>query len=509
MERKEQTVLIAIGANAVLILLRFILAGVSGSLGLRANAWHSLADIFVMGVVYLGLVIARQENKQFQGIIAKVEHIVALLVSVFIFYMGFEVFSEAIGGEAIELRYVPAAAIGAFLGVIICYFMARYTLFVGQQTNSPSLIAGGYHAKMDMFVSGAVLVGLVGSLFGMGNLDKVAAVIVVIFIFMAAIELFSTNLKALLRGTGVTVAHTEHAKGQGRWVTTGIIFLLIIGYAASGVYYVKWGEEALIRRYGKVVAEKIGPGLHYRWPYPIEKMDVVKVSAVRRVETNQRILLSGDTNLIKVNIAVHYQIYDSKAYLLNVANPEVLMENALRSSIRGVIGERGIDYVLTTGKDEVETSTKEKLQETLKRNRSGIQVVGLQLLDMTPPADVIDAFQDVASAREDKVTYINEAYAYRNALVPEARGEAARTMRESEAYYKEKIQYAEGEADRFLKKLTEYEKSKDITEFRLYMETMEKILPQVNKFLVSGQINTETTDLWFVGKEVKGTVIGQ
>ena len=136
MERREQSVLIAIGANFILIILRFILAGVSGSLGLRANAWHSLADIFVSGVVYLGLVISRQGNIKFSKIATKLERIVALFVSLFIFYMGLELFSEAIKGEGVELKYLPVAAIGAFFGIIICYFMARYKIYVGDRKST-------------------------------------------------------------------------------------------------------------------------------------------------------------------------------------------------------------------------------------------------------------------------------------------------------------------------------------------------------------------------------------
>lgn len=514
MERKEQTILIAIGANFALILLRFILAGISGSLGLRANAWHSLADIFVSGIVYLGLVISHQGNLKFSKIVTKLERIIALFVSLFIFYMGIELFTEAIKGEGIELKYLPVAAIGAFLGVIICYFMARYKIYVGRQTNSPSLVADGYHSKMDMYCSLAVLVGLVGSLFGMVSLDKIAAMVVVVFIFLAAYEIFTSNIKALFSRKSLDESlahlHLEPAKNKKPKLAfiIMVIFIFIVGYLFSGVYYVSWDERGIVRRFGKITQRNTLPGLRYHLPYPIERVDFVKVENIKRIEIGPNLLLTGDTNLINVKIAVHYKISDAVRYLLGIKKPIKLISDIASSSIRQIVGERGIDYILTTGKSEVEGTTKYLLQQVLDKNNSGIKIVDLQLMEMAPPEDVIEAFQDVASAREDKVTYINEAQSYRNALVPEARGKAFKLLREAEAYKEEKINFALGDASRFLQKLREYEKSKDITEIRLYLEAMEKILPKVKKFIVSEDIETESTDLWLIEEETRGINLG-
>ena len=141
MGRKERTIFITILANVVLIVLRFFLAGLSGSIGLKANAWHSFTDVFVSGVVFIGLMITRHAGERLKIATKKAEHILAIFVSVFIFYMGLEILSDALSGESVELRYVPFVAAGAFLGVGINYFMARYKIYVGQQTNSQSLIA--------------------------------------------------------------------------------------------------------------------------------------------------------------------------------------------------------------------------------------------------------------------------------------------------------------------------------------------------------------------------------
>ncbi|NOY80762.1 MAG: FtsH protease activity modulator HflK [Kiritimatiellaeota bacterium] len=508
MERKEQTVLISIGANGLLISLRFLLAFVSGSLALKANAWHSLADVFVLGVVYIGLFVARQQDQRYAGIIAWMENIVAIFVSIFIFWMGFELFGEAVAGEAVELAYVVPSAIGAFLGVCITYFMGRYMLFVGHATGSPSLIAAGSHARMDMFCSTAVLLGLVGSIFGLVGLDKVAATIVVVFIFMAAIEIFMANVRALLSGRA-ELAH-EHAHGlnkPGKLVTAGIAILIAAGYLGSGVYYVQPDEQAVVRRLGKILERPFGPGLHYRLPYPIDRANMVRTGTVREVGTRKRLLLSGDENLVEVDVSVHYRVSDPVKYLLKAAAPDTLVREAAQASVRNAVGHRRIDDLLTTGREDVLAEVRRTLQEELDRSDTGIEVVGVLLLELRPPEDVVDAFYDVASAREDKATYINEAHSARNALVPKARGEAAEKILAAEAYREQKVQYAAGEAGRFLSKLEEYAKARDITEVRLYLEAMEKVLPGVRKFLVDGDVETGETDLWFVGKDA-GNLFG-
>ena len=501
MNRKQQTLLITIGANGLLIVLRFILAFVSGSLALRANAWHSLADLVVLGIVFLGLVLAAQHNGRFKGLIARTENLVAIVVAFFMFYMGFDLFYEAISGQAVELAYVIWAALGSLFGVGITYFMGRYLLYVGRQENSPSLIAAGYHARMDMLCSSAVLVGLVGSIFGMTGLDKVAATIVVIFIFLAALEILLGNVKALRSEAATLPDHGhEHKQGKSGWVVAaGFVLLCAIGYLASGLYVVRPGEQAVVRRLGRVSAQNIGPGLHYRWPYPLERVDVMAVSRVRGIRTGQKLLLTGDENLIETNLTVHFRIRDAARFLLKASDPEQVVKNAAESSVRAVVGRSRIDDLLTTGRDMACEETRRALQTELDSNAVGLEVLDVLIRYLAPPNEVKDAFQDVASAREDRATYINEAYSFRNALVPKARGEASENLRSAEAYKIEKVDRAEGEAARFLKKVEQYAKARDVTGTRLYLEAMEKVLPGVRKFLVGPGVQTDGTDLWFLG----------
>ena len=350
-----------------------------------------------------------------------------------------------------------------------------------------------------------VLVGLVGSVFGFVGLDKVAATIVVVFIFIAALEILVANVRALASGRA-EIAH-EHAHGlkkPSKLVTAGLIAVIAAGYLGSGIYYVRPDEQAVVRRLGKVLGRIPGPGLHYRLPYPFDRVNLVQTTTVREVGTEKRLLLSGDENLVDVDVAVHYRISDPVKYLLRVVAPDALVREAAQASVRKAVGHMRIDDLLTTGRALALAETRRTLQEELDKNATGIEVVDVLFREVQPPVDVIEAFQDVASAREDKITYINEARSFRNALVPKARGEAAEKILGAEAYKQEKTRHAEGEADRFLKKLSEYAQSRDITETRLYLEAMEKVLPGVKKFLVSGEIQTGGTDLWFFGKGAEG-----
>jgi membrane protease subunit HflK len=510
LERKERTVLISIIANLILILLRFFLANISGSLGLKANAWHSFTDVFVSAVVVLGLLAGRLGARKYSRVIGRLENILALFVAVFIFYMGIELLFEALENEGKELKYVPFVAAGAFLGVIINYFMARYKIYVGIQTNSQSLIADGYHSKMDMYCSIAVLIGLTGSLFGMNSLDKITAIVAMVFIFIASYEIFTSNLKALISGDHHVNSHNHSSykfSVTNKKLLAGVGMIFIVAYMFSGIYLVRWDEQGIVRRFGAVTQENAPPGLHYRLPYPFEKVNLVKKDNIRNVQSGTNLLLTGDMNLVNVNMGIHYKVSNAVNYSLKVNNLDGLIKAVAATSIRQAVGEKNIDDLLAAGKSEVEAASKKLLQEALDKNNTGVQIVNLQLLEIAPPQEIVDSFKDVASARQDKSTFLNEAQAYRNTVIPEAKGNSYKAIKEAEAYKVEKVNTAQGDALLFAQKFEEYQKSKGVTEFRLYMESMDKILPKVKKILLSGNIKVESTDLWLTNDGVSNPMI--
>jgi modulator of FtsH protease HflK len=495
MGRKETAILITIFVNLALIGLKFLLAGASGSLSLRASGWHSFSDVIVSGIVLVGLLLTRRGRATADGI-SRIEHAVSLLVAAFIFYVGFDIFHEAMAGEEPELQYVFWVALASVLTIVLSYFMARYKTYVGRATGSPSLVADGYHSLMDVYSSIVVVAGLVGYAVGFRSLDKVAAVVVVLFIGFAGYEIARDALTGLLAGR-----HVEHdGLAEPRRLLRAAAPVLGLGlaamYLASGVYVVPPGNAAIMRRFGRLVAADVPPGLYYRAPWPVDAVALVPVDAVQRAEAPRSLMLTGDQSLVNVAATVHYRIRAATDYAFNVGEPEVLVRDAAEAALRQTVSARTVDALLTGDKATIQVETERLLQSRLDAGQSGLEVVGVQLTEASPPEDVGAAFLDVASAREDRATYINEALAYRNEILPKARGEAARLIREAEGAKAERIANAGGEAQRFASRLAEYRSAPGVTRTRLYLEAVERVLPNVAKFLISPELGSGNLDIW-------------
>ena len=298
--------------------------------------------------------------------------------------------------------------------------------------------------------------------------------------------------------------------------TFGIILVLVIAlYLASGIFVVAPEEQGVVRRFGKFVRIE-SPGLNYHLPYPIETVVTPAVTRVKRIEIGfqtigsgpqaqyreipaEALMLTGDENIVSAEVIIQYKIKDPVNYLFNIILPEETVKNAAEAALRQVIGERNIDDALTIGKYEIQEETKKLLQGLLDSYKSGIFVAAVQLQDVNPPNEVQAAFKDVASAKEDKSKYINEAQGYRNDLIPKARGEAVKMTKEAEGYKIERIKKAEGDVAKFNSILTEYKKGEYITQARLYLETMEDILPNMNKVIVDLKENQSLINLLPLG----------
>lgn len=286
----------------------------------------------------------------------------------------------------------------------------------------------------------------------------------------------------------------------------GILYIIIIValiWVASGIYTVGPDQKGVILRFGKMIGTS-DSGLNYHLPFPIEKVFTPKVTEVKRVEIGFRtidpgpparyadrphesLMLTGDENIVDCDLIVQYLISDPAKYLFQVRDPNGTVRDAAEAALREVVGSKVIDEALTTGKAQISAETMIQLQKILDLYNTGIRVVAVQLQDVNPPKEVRDAFIDVASAREDKNRIINEAQGYRNSIIPETRGKVSQILNESEAYRAEKVRRATGDADRFKSILTEYLKAKDVTRKRLYLETMEEILPGIRKIILDQQ----------------------
>lgn len=505
MNRKERTVFITILINGLLVLFKFWLSTASGSLALRSSALHSSADLAIGLFVLVGLYLSRRERAADPGrtSIGTVENWVALVVAGAIFYVGIDIVTEVLAGETPELRNLVPITLAALVTVAVAYVIAHYKLYVGHQTGSPALIASGYHSRVDIYASIVVVVGLAGAALGLPKLDMAAAAIVAVMIFLSGYQIAASAIAALrqrrlldLEGETGVAAPSRHR--HPRILVPAVAGLLLAIYIGSGFYTVQPGEAAVVRRFGQVT-EQAGPGLHFRWPSPIERVDVVAVDQVRRVETPPTQMLTGDENLISVRASVHYTTSDPAAFVLNVAEPETLVAQSSVAALRQVIAGEAVDALLTVDKTAIEQRTAAAAQMALDRNRSGLRIAGVQLLESAPPTEVAEAFRDVASAREDRNTFINEATAYRNEVLPVARGDADREKQAALAYAADKTARAAGEAASFTARQTAYAEAPVITRQRLYLEAAENALAGVRKLILDPDAAPDTTDLWIPG----------
>lgn len=266
----------------------------------------------------------------------------------------------------------------------------------------------------------------------------------------------------------------------------GILALLLVlgGIWAvwNSVHIIDESERGVVLRFG-AYERTLMPGLNLTLPAPIETVRKVNVEQVRSIENRSR-MLTGDENLIDLGYAVQYRVVEPEKFLFQVQEPERSLQEATDSAIREVVGTNNMDFILEVGRGLIATSAGELLQQIVDRYDSGIEVTQFNLQEVRPPNQVQSAFDDVVRAREDQIRFANEAQAYANQVVPEARGRAARVREEAVAYRDSLIAQAEGEADRFVALYTEYERAPEVTRQRLYLQTLQDLYSTVPKVLL-------------------------
>jgi membrane protease subunit HflK len=305
-----------------------------------------------------------------------------------------------------------------------------------------------------------------------------------------------------------------------------VISLVILSYFLSGIYVIDPGEAGVVRRFGAVIEPRATPGLHYRLPWPVDRVDIVNVSEVRRetvgmtepevghVHPEQPAklqALSGDTNVIDIEIIVQYQVRDPAAYLLNIQYaPYRLVRDTTRQAVSVLVSRLPVDDILTVERQSLQNAIRKDVQARLDSYKSGLQVVSINLQKAFPPDEVAEAFIDVNSAKEDKVRAINEATGYANSIIPEARGQAEKILSDGQAYRSNVLALSQGAGQAFELMLTEYQTNnlifgEDVTRYRLYLETLEKIIPRVQVYVVDTE-NGDTFNLRLFGNPLSEPV---
>jgi membrane protease subunit HflK len=296
-------------------------------------------------------------------------------------------------------------------------------------------------------------------------------------------------------------------RGLGRSSLLLIVLVLAGFWLASGTYIVTASEQGVVLRFGAVVGTT-GPGLNYHLPWPIESVYTPNVMAVNQTTIGYRtgteagdegqagdvpdesLMLTGDENIVDVNFTVNWKIKDAAAYLFNVDNgyngtsSNDTIKAVAESAMREVVGQNQIEPIMTSSRELIQESVRDLMQKTLDMYNAGVFITSVQMQKVDPPEDVRGAYLDVQKALADQDRMRNEAEAYANKIIPQARGQAAHIVQDAEAYRQQAIANATGEAKRFLAVLAEYKKAPDVTRRRMYIETMTSVLGSMNKVIV-------------------------
>ncbi len=280
------------------------------------------------------------------------------------------------------------------------------------------------------------------------------------------------------------------------WV---IIGLFVLTGLKGVIYSIGPDEVGVIQKFGKYIGLS-SPGLHVKIPFGIEKVTPIKVEKIFKAEFGVRtlrpgvkteyssgnyfeesLMLTGDLNILDVRWIVQFKVKDPVKLLFAVKDPEDNIRDISEVVMRRLVGDYTVDEVLTTKREEVDHLAQQELQKILDDYQTGVHIVTVKLLDVNPPEKVKPAFNEVNEAKQEKEKMINQAWEAYNKVIPKAKGEAEKTIREAEGYALDKVNRAKGEAERFLATLAEYKKAPQITQKRLYLETLMEALPRAKE----------------------------
>jgi membrane protease subunit HflK len=299
---------------------------------------------------------------------------------------------------------------------------------------------------------------------------------------------------------GQAYFHRMMAGGAGPQPIVMLVVAAIIGFwLMSGFYSVSPDEQGIPKVFGKASQTIVGPGLHYIWPAPIGSVVISRTGAENRIlvpdshntgSSNESLMLTGDENIIDIKFVVLWKISDPLKYEFTIRDQEHIITRAAESAIREVVSEIPIQTALTEGREDVASRTRTVLQKMMDDYGAGVSIDNIELQEVSPPPEVVDAFNDVQRARNEADQAQNDAESYRNNILPRAQGEAARKRQDAKGYQAEVVNRATGDADRFKAVLQSYTAAKDVTARRLYLETMEEILQHARKIVTDSTAGT-------------------
>jgi len=556
-DKPEKTALVAIVVNLILTVIKFILAVFTNSLALLAEAFHSFADIGSSLAVFLALKTERAGSENSNSLLRRIlgknpQRKVAIFIGVFLVCVAISIFRKAFQPEGLAVSYPVPAALTMLALALLSFLLSRLELTVGEKTGSTALIADGIHARVDMFGSLLVAIALLGESLSL-RLDRLAAGIISLFILLQAINVFATVIRdyvkkekqenyfypqwlltfsrdsyprlkqkiyaRLAKWFRISPDSSDLDRRVGR-ILTGIFMLIVLtAYFLSGFFTVSAYQTAIVERFGLPLQKEkaLLPGLHYRLPWPIDKVRKVDSMRARRMVIGSEIapeskamlwtnihyvrefnVLSGENIFMDVGMILHYRIVDQYLYLYAAKSPERILSELSYAVLLKTTAKRAFFKLVTTERDSVETLLLEQIAKELKPYDVGLELISVNLRDLHPPTNVAPDFEEVVSATVDYETYINEAHGYANDLIPRARGQAEVMLQEARARKKTLKLRGKGESRHFLKILSEYKKAPRLTRRRLFLEAMDNVLAGREKYLLPPEAAGGAVELFLV-----------
>ncbi len=497
-DRRIKTSLFAIGADLLLTGIKTGLALLTGSAALLADAYHSGADLFVSLVLLGSLVIRyRQErnNNPTDGA-RKFECVLAIAVSLIILYVPLEILNEMDSRSRETLNHIWLGVGGTLVVIAIVYVMARLKTHVGRETDSPALEADGYHSKIDLFSSIAVLVSLIGALVGI-YLDEIVAVIIAVLIGIAGLELLASGIRSLMRGddldtlslldslalmvSKIPVSRPLSAAGRaitktyhrGRWL---VVPALLIAWLANGWASVPYGYAGIHQRLGEPREQSLAPGLHYLLPWPIDTLKLVPTGRVltatvgsrvnmneternnklwREINTNRAhedqtlYLATGDENLLDIQFTLQYRIDNPETLFMQFQDLDALIKRYSESALWQETAQRSFDQILAQSHRRFADAVATRIAQDLRDIGVAVTVVDAQIQSLQPPAMVVSVYRDLLNAAQEKIQQRNRAEAQRTQELLLANAERIREQANIESDAREREMLAEVETERF------------------------------------------------------------
>ena len=566
MNVRQKAAVVSTFLNFILTVLKFVLYVFTGSLVILAEAWHSFTDIFTSLMVLFSVSprkekLSRTDSPAPESTETAPPTLTAAwkrlsLEKRFSFFIGLLILATAIGvGRKVIVTPKPDIPSPFIYGIFFLIFaagsyaVARFETLIGKKHNSCGLIADGLHSRADMV--GSLIAGFVMILLQLGidrlgiSIDKIGAGIITVFILSFALDIFVNTVRALKGenawrekvAAGLLIAVFDHrtwskflakvsrtinwdqVSPAGRRdlmiiLTVVLVVIVIVGLGTTTSVVIGPSQQGIRLRLGKAVnpASPLGPGLHYKLPWPLEDIVTVESRKIRSMNIGNIVdpramallwtqehgtelsFLTGEDYFIFPYVKIHYRIKDPYAYLVNFAHPEELLDNATHQLITALFSTREFYDIVIRYRRVMEETIKKEIQEKLDDFEAGLEIITVNTSDLHPPVPVAPSYEEVTSSLQEKEQMINNARGYANSTIPEAEGWAAKALSRARAYVTEKRLNAQGVSSRKLAQARAIEEYHQTAAAILYRDTMKEAL--INQPLILIDPAAGLPDIW-------------